>query len=176
MLQASAISPRFLPDDRLLAECRTDLTRGSGPGGQKRNKTSNCVRLTHRPTGLHVTAGESRSLLENKTRALRRMRLKLAVEVREPVDLLTFAPPAWALSVRRERRLEISARHPFYAPLVGLALDLMLALKGNPTAVAINLGVSTTAVLKLLASDAHAWAAANAIRAGWGAGPLVKRH
>ena len=175
MLATSATSPRLLADDRLLAECRTDLSRGSGPGGQKRNKTSNCVRLTHLPTGLHVTAGESRSLVENKNRALRRLRLKLAVELRQPIDLLTFAPPDWFLSIRHDRRIEASHRHPLHAAAVGLALDLMHALKANPTAVAINLGVSTTAVLKVLESDPHAWTAANRMRAENAQPPLRRR-
>src|SRR5688572_7292911 len=76
---------RLLSDEHLLAECRVDVYRGSGPGGQKRNKTSNAVRITHVPTGVSVTATESRSLAENRMRALRRLRLKLATDLREPV-------------------------------------------------------------------------------------------
>jgi peptide chain release factor len=35
--------------------------RSSGPGGQHVNKTSTCVRLVHRPTGLFVKVQRSRS-------------------------------------------------------------------------------------------------------------------
>jgi protein subunit release factor B len=35
--------------------------RSSGPGGQHVNKTSTCVRLLHRPTGLSVKVQRSRS-------------------------------------------------------------------------------------------------------------------
>lgn len=169
------LAMRLLSDDQLLAQCRTDLYRASGPGGQKRNKTSNAVRLTHEPTGLTVTATESRSLAENKLYALRRMRLKLATDVREPVDLARFEPPEWFLSIRREKRIEASHRHPLYAAAAGLVLDLLQALGGNPAAVAINLGVSTTAIIKLLESEPQLWAAASRIRADYGMKPLTHR-
>ena len=173
---SSPASLRLLSDDALLAQCRWEQYRGPGPGGQKRNKTSNAVRLTHTPTGVAVTAGESRSLVENKLRALRRLRLKMAADLREPVDLVSFAPPDWFLSIRRQNQIEASHRHPLYAAAAGLVLDLLAALGGNPAAVAINLGVSTTAVVKLLENEPHLWTAANHIRAAAGLGPLTHRR
>ena len=58
-----------LSDDQLLAQCQVDTYRASGPGGQKRNKTSSAVRLRHPPSGLLVIAEESRSQHENRARA-----------------------------------------------------------------------------------------------------------
>lgn len=168
-------STRLLNDDALLAECREDHYRGSGPGGQKRNKTSNGVRLVHAPTGIIVTATESRSLKENRVHAMRRLRLKLATDVREPVDLAAFEPPTWFLSIRHGTRIEASYRHPLYAAAAGLVLDLLAALNGNPAAVAVNLGLSTTAVIKLLEDEPQLWAAANHIRAELGLGALTHR-
>ncbi len=43
------------------ADFKENFIRGSGPGGQKRNKTSSGVRLTHAPTGLEVRVTNSRS-------------------------------------------------------------------------------------------------------------------
>jgi hypothetical protein len=171
----SISSTRLLSDDALLGESRWDQFRGPGPGGQKRNKTNNAVRLTHTPTGISVTAGESRSLQENKLYALRRLRLKLAADLREPVDLATFQPPDWFLSIRRDHRIEASHRHPLYAAAGGLVLDLLHALGGNPAAVGINLGVSTTAVVKLLENEPALWTAANRIRAEAGLPALAHR-
>ena len=175
MTQQRPSSTRLLTDDALLAESKWEQYRGSGPGGQKRNKTSNAVRLTHTPTGVAVTAAESRSLSENKLWALRRLRLKLAADLREPVNLAAFQPPDWFLSIRRQNHIEASHRHPLYAAAGGLVLDLLAALHGNPAAVAINLGVSTTAVIKLLENEPVLWTAANRIRADAGMTPLTHR-
>lgn len=65
-----------LDDDALLAACDIDVFVGSGPGGQHRNKTESAVRLTHRDTGVVVTATERRSQHENKIHALARLREK----------------------------------------------------------------------------------------------------
>src|SRR5580704_2446550 len=80
-----------LSDAQLLAQCEVDTYRASGPGGQKRNKTSSAVRLRHPPSGLLVIAEESRSQYENKARALRRMRQALYLKLREalPPDRVT---------------------------------------------------------------------------------------
>jgi hypothetical protein len=171
----SGASVRFLSDDQLLAQCRVDIYRGSGPGGQKRNKTSNAYRLTHLPSGLSVTATESRSAVENRLRAVRRMRLKLAADLREPLDAAHFEPPDWFLSIRHNGRIEASHRHVYYAPAAGLILDLFKAMAGNPAHVATMLGVSTTAIIKFLESDPQLWTAANRIRADESLKPLTPR-
>ena len=44
--------------------------RGSGPGGQHRNTSDSCVRVTHRPTGIVVHATASRSQWQNRQAAL----------------------------------------------------------------------------------------------------------
>src|SRR5207248_7842878 len=72
-----------LTDAQLLDQCEVDTYRASGPGGQKRNKTSSAVRLRHLPSGLIVIAEESRSQHENRGRALRRLRQALYLKLRE---------------------------------------------------------------------------------------------
>ena len=44
---------------------------GGGPGGQKTNKTSSVVRLSHEPSGVAVKGGESRSREDNRWLARR---------------------------------------------------------------------------------------------------------
>jgi len=163
-----------LPDEKLLSQCRVDHFRGSGPGGQKRNKTSNGVRLAHLPTGILATATESRSLKENHLHCLRRLRVKLAAEIREPINPIGFEVPDWFLSIRHERKIDVSHRHEFYTATAGLILDL-LSMNGNPAAVAVNLGVTTTAVVKILEAETAWWAAGNGIRAKLGLPGLQTR-
>ncbi|NCG26355.1 MAG: peptide chain release factor-like protein [Verrucomicrobiales bacterium] len=45
------------------------VIRGSGPGGQKVNKTSSCVQLRHIISGIDVKCQESRSLMVNRIQA-----------------------------------------------------------------------------------------------------------
>lgn len=50
-------------------DMRWEYFRGTGAGGQKRNKTSNCVRCTHEPSGAVGEARDSRSQRENRESA-----------------------------------------------------------------------------------------------------------
>src|ERR1700720_4284491 len=85
-----------LTDAQLLAQCEVDTYRASGPGGQKRNKTSSAVRLRHPPSGLIVIAEESRSQHENRARALKRMRQALFLKLREELAPEARTPEALA--------------------------------------------------------------------------------
>src|SRR6266404_4471468 len=96
-----------LSDTQLLAQCDVDTYRASGPGGQKRNKTSSAVRLRHGPTGLMVIAEESRSQHQNRAKALRRMRQEIYLQVRDPMDgtlpaITAARTPAGRLDVGRK--------------------------------------------------------------------------
>ena len=65
------------------AEIRMEVFRASGAGGQHINKTSSAVRLIHEPTGLVSSSQEERSQLQNRERAMTRLKAMIAARIEE---------------------------------------------------------------------------------------------
>ena len=61
-----------------VADVDERFVRGSGPGGQKINKTSSTVWLRHRPTGIEVRCQRERSQVANRELAWQELAEKLA--------------------------------------------------------------------------------------------------
>lgn len=169
----------ILSDDQLLAQCAVDTYRASGPGGQKRNKTSSAVRLRHLPSGLLVIAEESRSQHENKARALKRLRQGLFLQLREavddgPVEQIALKPEITAAK-NREGRLDVRRKDPLYWPAAGAVLDVLEAVEGRVSVAAKLLGVSTGNLIDFLEQEPKVWEAANHQRTRFGH-KLLKRE
>lgn len=160
-----------LSDEQLLHQCAVDTYRASGPGGQKRNKTSSAVRLRHGPSGLIVIAEESRSQHENKARALRRLRRQLYLKIRQP-----FPPEDRAalsiLALAQARQWKLGVKEEAFWPAVGLCLDALAADQGRLREAAAALGATTARIVEFLARDPKVWEQANLLRRQFGHKPL----
>ena len=168
------MSTRFvwssLSDEQLLKQCGIDTYRASGPGGQKRNKTSSAVRLRHEPTGLIVIAEESRSQHQNKAKALRRLRQAFYLKMREPVG--STASEIAAIRGADGKLHVTSAKDARYWPAVGVLLDLLEIHSAQVSDVAAAIGTTTGNLLTILEGDAKVWEQANILRTKFGHKPL----
>lgn len=150
--------PARLPIETFAAQVRMEYSKGSGPGGQHRNRTKTGVRATHLPTGVQARAGERRSLDQNKQRALSRLRMQVAIEVRSPSpvrpdEAWVFEPSETWRSRVKAQRITVSPRHPDLPALLAEALDLIDWVDLDVPRAARLLDVTTAQLVRFLAVE-----------------------
>ena len=166
--RSASAALRSTTDELIRQDCRWDAFRASGPGGQKRNKTSSAIRVTHIPTGITAIANESRSQAANKKSALQRLRHRMTIDLREPIDPTSFSVPQWFESLRATAKLKVPPRDPLYLPVAGLVLDVLAACHWSVSQTAILLGLSTGNLVRFLQNDQKLMAHVNERRGAEG--------
>ena len=111
-MSAEKTESETVPDlEQLEKEVEVTVYQASGPGGQHRNRSYSAVRLKHLPTGIVVTAADSRSQLRNRKIAFERLTRRLAEHYHEdPPRKSTKKRAAVRNRERRDRDRQIQKK------------------------------------------------------------------
>jgi len=146
-----------LSDAELLKLCEVQAYKGSGPGGQHRNKTNSGVKLKLAIKG--VASGEwlvvesyscdDRSAHINKLFALKKLRMKIALQIREDPALQTPFPfPGTAGKISPDNKL--------YPEFIADILDRIKTSSGDLSEAAKIWNLTKSSLNKILLSDKKA--------------------
>ena len=93
-----------------------------------------------------------------------RLRVKLAIEMRTPVEVRGYEPPSWLSESRTQGKLTTNTKNPLYARLAAHVLDVFGAVDGRAGDAAALLGIPTSNLIHFLKADHTVWAAASKLR------------
>ena len=155
--------PAALPVEELSRLCDVQRTRGSGPGGQHRNKVETAIVIKHRDTGIRGEASERRSQAQNLAVAWQRLRVALALGVREPRSIDQPPSELWRSRVRGGK-ISVNPEHEDFGVLLAELLDILVAAEGDVAAAAERLGISSSQVVKFLKLEPRALQQLNRLR------------
>lgn len=149
-------------DEQIMRSCKLEPFKGSGRGGQKRNKTSSAVRLTHLPTALAVTDCSGRSQHANRHAAIKKLRLQLALELRnEPII---------------PERLDTSLKSFEYPLFLARIIDVFDSVNYELKPAAEFIGISSAKLVKTIERDPQLWQYINQCRQSQELPPLKKNR
>ncbi len=164
--------PCALSSEKLLRDCNVRRGRASGPGGQHRNKVETAIVITHQPTGVKGEATERRSQEQNRVKALFRLRINLALNVRSKEGETAAEPSQLWQSRLTGGRISINPSHDDFPALLAEALDVLQSHESNLPAAAKSLGCSTSQLTKFFKLEPHAFERINRQRVEAGLRPL----
>lgn len=155
--------PARIAEDDLLRDCVVAHTRRRGPGGQHRNKTDSAVVITHQPTGVQGQAAERRSQADNHRVAVRRLRINLALQVRN-TELAESAPTDRWIARRHDERIACSVDHEDFPALLAESLEVVVDHQGHVAGAALQLGITPSQLVKFLQKEPRALLLVNDLR------------
>jgi len=133
-----------LSDTELLKLCEVQAYKGSGPGGQHRNKTNSGVKL--RLGDIESYSCDDRSAHINKLFAIKKLRMKIALQIREePAPQTPFAFPGSSGRISPDNKL--------YPEFIADILDRIKADKGSLDNAAKIWNLTKSALNRILIAD-----------------------
>jgi hypothetical protein len=125
----------------------------------------------HLPSGVVAQAGERRSQHQNRDVAIERLRLKLATELRIPLEQEHGPSPLWRQRTIKGK-VSVNVAHRDFPALLAEALDQISHHRLDMAASSACLGVSTSQLVKLLKQHPPAFQWLNQQRQAVGQHPL----
>ena len=150
-----------LSDEELVSLCSVDPYKSTGNGGQKKNKTSSAIRMTLKDSSISVTESGDRQQSVNKKRAIRKMRMAIAMELRDEAK-------KW------EGQLDMNAKNSQYPAFLACLIDNLVEKNWQVSDVAKLFDISTGRFIKILAKDDNLWQYVNQQRQRNNLKPLKK--
>jgi len=153
-------------DDRTLLEsCTLQGYQDSGPGGQHRNKTNTGVCLRLEELNLEIRCCEDRSAAINRSLALGRLRLQIALHLR-------YEPLAQPMRPFPGSNGRVSPDNPGYPAFIADIFDRLEKNTGEIRPAAEAWRLSTSALTRILFANKTVLAATQQLRARHGKPPL----
>jgi len=162
--------PACIDPELLLKDCQIQHVRRSGPGGQHRNKVETGVVIKHLPTNITAEASEKRQQGRNRSMALFRLRVNLAIDHRTTVD-----PENPSLLWQRRLSngtLKVNSEHDDFPALLTEAIDAITHFQFDIKQSSQYLKCSSSQLLKFLKKEPRAFTLLNQKRSEAGLHPL----
>ena len=150
--------PAGYPEEKLLKECNVKRTRGSGPGGQHRNKVETAIVITHNASEIIGQASERRSQKDNHKEALFRLRINLAIGYRRQFESLQEMKlsECWHKRIVAGR-IQISTSHEHFPEMLAETLDILSFCKHDVACAALKIGCTNSQLIKFLKKETAAF-------------------
>lgn len=151
--------PACLDHELLLKDCQIQNVRRSGPGGQHRNKVETGVVIKHLPTQILGEASEKRQQGRNRSVALFRLRINLALQHRMS-EIPESASNLWQLRVYNGT-IKVNSEHDDFPALLAEVMDTLAYYQFDLKQASEYLKCSASQLIKFLKKEPRAFALLN---------------
>ncbi|MFK7778352.1 MAG: peptide chain release factor-like protein [Gimesia sp.] len=169
-VHSDANHPACIDPEILLKDCQIRHVRRSGPGGQHRNKVETGVVIKHLPTNITAEASEKRQQGRNRSMALFRLRINLAIDHR--MEAVPEEPSALWQRRLWNGTLKVNSEHVDFPALLSEALDAIAHFQFDIKASSQYFQCSSSQLIKFLKKEPRAFTIFNRKRCESGLHPL----